>query len=212
MNTPSTPFDYFDGIYCINLDKRPDRWELAQKEFDKLGIKVERFSAIENNFGHHGCRDSHIGVIKLAKERNQKNILVFEDDIKMLDTNHEYYEKIINHIKDIDWHILYFSAIIAEEMDSYNEDLLIAKKLLGLHMVAYNQSIYDKVLKDYQLRRIRIIDVYFKEHILPLGKSYLTKLLCSTQRDDYSDISQRCVTKELILNRYKKFVTDQIRI
>ena len=42
------PFDYFDKIFCINLDSRPDRWESVQKEFDKVGIldRVERFSAL----------------------------------------------------------------------------------------------------------------------------------------------------------------------
>ena len=42
------PFDYFDKIFCINLDSRPDRWEQVQKEFDKVGIldRVERFSAL----------------------------------------------------------------------------------------------------------------------------------------------------------------------
>jgi len=41
------PFDYFDKIFCINLDSRPDRWEQVQTEFDKVGIlnRVERVSA-----------------------------------------------------------------------------------------------------------------------------------------------------------------------
>ena len=25
--------DYFDKIYCVNLDERTDRWEQAKKEF-----------------------------------------------------------------------------------------------------------------------------------------------------------------------------------
>ena len=32
----TTIFDYFDAIYCINLDKRPDRWEWVKKEFEKI--------------------------------------------------------------------------------------------------------------------------------------------------------------------------------
>jgi hypothetical protein len=42
-------FDFFDEIYCINLDKRVDRWNSAKEQFKKLGIvnKVKRFSAIE---------------------------------------------------------------------------------------------------------------------------------------------------------------------
>ena len=33
------PFDYFDKIYCINLDYRTDRWEQVQNEFEKIGIE-----------------------------------------------------------------------------------------------------------------------------------------------------------------------------
>lgn len=43
----NNPFDYFDKIFCINLDSRPDRWELVQGEFRKVGIfdRVKRVSA-----------------------------------------------------------------------------------------------------------------------------------------------------------------------
>lgn len=34
------PFDYFQEIYCINLDHRIDRWENAQKEFSKVSEAV----------------------------------------------------------------------------------------------------------------------------------------------------------------------------
>ena len=34
----SDPFEFFDAIYCINLDTRPDRCELAMREFAALGI------------------------------------------------------------------------------------------------------------------------------------------------------------------------------
>ena len=32
----NNPFDYFDKIFCINLDSRPDRWKQVQTEFDKV--------------------------------------------------------------------------------------------------------------------------------------------------------------------------------
>lgn len=68
------PFDFFDEIFCINLDRRADRWELAQKEFNKLGIlnKVTRFSAIENAHAEKGCFESHLQCIFSAKERGFK--------------------------------------------------------------------------------------------------------------------------------------------
>ena len=57
---------YFDKVYCINMDKRPDRWEQAQIEFKKLGIEndVIRWSGVENEDGNLGCTLSHLSIIK----------------------------------------------------------------------------------------------------------------------------------------------------
>jgi GR25 family glycosyltransferase involved in LPS biosynthesis len=41
----------FDAIYCINLDRRTDRWEQASEEFKKAGINhVHRWSAVDGTF------------------------------------------------------------------------------------------------------------------------------------------------------------------
>lgn len=44
----SKSFNFFDAIYCINLEFRNDRWESAIKEFEKIGIakKIVKFRAI----------------------------------------------------------------------------------------------------------------------------------------------------------------------
>ena len=39
--------DYFDKIYCINLDRRRDKWLDVQKEFIKHSLVVDRFSAVD---------------------------------------------------------------------------------------------------------------------------------------------------------------------
>lgn len=86
---------YFDKIYCINLDRRPDRWETVKEKFDKLNIKVERFSACDGNDlppevlqTYQGinkyevaCMISHYNVIKDAKQNNYTRILILEDDV-----------------------------------------------------------------------------------------------------------------------------------
>ena len=48
-----TPFDlnnYFDGIFCINLERRPDRWQKVSEQFNKHNIKVERIVAFDGNW------------------------------------------------------------------------------------------------------------------------------------------------------------------
>ena len=82
----------YDKIYCINLDKRTDRWEDFQRdvieglELDK--DKFERISAIDTlSLGYHasgaiGCSLSHLKIWKDMIENKYESALVFEDDFQ----------------------------------------------------------------------------------------------------------------------------------
>ena len=41
--------DYFQKAVCINLDRRPDRLQESQQQWDKHNLKVERVSATDGN-------------------------------------------------------------------------------------------------------------------------------------------------------------------
>jgi len=93
--------DYFDKIFYINLKRDVDRNKNILSQFKEFNItNYERFEAIEctevpdralwRNFleedekyvkGSIGCRESNLAIIRLAKERNYKRILILEDDI-----------------------------------------------------------------------------------------------------------------------------------
>jgi GR25 family glycosyltransferase involved in LPS biosynthesis len=49
----NNPFDFFDKIYYINLDSRPDRREETEKELSKYGIKAERWPATRISEEHN---------------------------------------------------------------------------------------------------------------------------------------------------------------
>ena len=81
-----------DRIFYINLDKHVDRRNEMEQEFEKMDIihhnqpnpdnkiTYERFSAIKHEIRDVGRGQSHIGILKLAKERNYSTIIIFEDD------------------------------------------------------------------------------------------------------------------------------------
>ncbi len=82
----------FPHKFCINLDRRPDRWERMQEEFARHGIDgVQRFSAVDGSAvvlpphwrhtaGAYGCLLSHVAVIEEARALNAESVLIFEDD------------------------------------------------------------------------------------------------------------------------------------
>ena len=81
-------FNYFDGGFYLNLDKRTERRESFEQRSKEAGFEVERFPAIElkeedvpnphNGRNWHikiSCTYSHFEMIKEAKLRGWKNCL-----------------------------------------------------------------------------------------------------------------------------------------
>ncbi len=211
----SNPFDFFDAMYCINLDSRPDRWETVQAEFKKLGIqdRVERVPGVLNKLeGHKGCRDAQINCIKKAKESGLENIFIFEDDVLVLETDMTYYEKLIDALKNTrEWHMFFLSATIWRTPAVYNDYLFYAERLLALHAYAVHSSMFDSILKDYNNGIIKIVDIYYRSHIQTMNKSFLANRFCCTQADGYSDIKNRDAQRSFIERRYNKFILDVFR-
>lgn len=99
MNPPG-----IDQIYCINLNRRPERWERMQARFYGLHWKVRRMQAIDARYmsvqsfckkyqnrpqvagspktdtQSIACALSHINCIRHAQRMEYGRILVLEDD------------------------------------------------------------------------------------------------------------------------------------
>ncbi len=86
-------FDVFDRVCCINLDRRPDRWERFVEGLpaDWPFRPVERVSAVDGErvpppgwwrpgSGAWGCYRTHLRLIEDALNQGVNSLLVFEDD------------------------------------------------------------------------------------------------------------------------------------
>ena len=71
-----------DKIVYINLEKREDRRKEIENELHNYNIDGERFEGIYEKppRGILGCLKSHLSVLKMAKDKDYKNVLIFEDD------------------------------------------------------------------------------------------------------------------------------------
>ena len=84
---------FIDHIFYINLDHRTDRNQEILSELHKMELPYERFSAIcTPGQGILGCTKSHTEVLKLAKTRGYKNVLILEDDFEFM-VSKEVFEK-----------------------------------------------------------------------------------------------------------------------
>ena len=106
---------YFNDIFCINLDHRPNRWDDVQKEFNKFNLTgVTRFSAVDGKTlpkphalldGELGVLESNLKLVKYANENNLPNFLMLEDDVVFSDEVNNL-DKYMSNIPD-DWDMIY---------------------------------------------------------------------------------------------------------
>ena len=105
--------NYFEKIYYLNLERRPDRNKECIDELTKYGILAERFNAIDakelNLKPWMGCLLSNLEIIKTAKERGFKNILILEDDVIFNDNFDDLFNSYINQVPN-NWDMLYLSG------------------------------------------------------------------------------------------------------
>jgi GR25 family glycosyltransferase involved in LPS biosynthesis len=129
-----------DGIYVINLDWRPERWESFKHQWKlwekSFGCTPERFPAVAGVQltgydeppwftarissqrkkawgGKAGAILSHRGIIELAASKSWQNVLIVEDDAILSDEDAERWVRDIKpHLSTLsdDWSAIYLFA------------------------------------------------------------------------------------------------------
>jgi len=221
-----SPFDFFDEIYCINLERRVDRWKQCQSEFDKIGIanKVIRFKAFDNKENpKKGCYDSHLSVIKLAYERKLKNVLIFEDDVAFLKRyDDRKLNRAIESLNETEWEFFYLGGLerrmkprpkynyLRKKWDGdYNADfdyIMECKSVGWAHSFAVNSTIFEKIVNDYENNiwdslvenYDSHLDRYYQELLQP--KTFACVPTLTTQYNSVSDLSRTRMNRSLRLN------------
>jgi glycosyl transferase, family 25 len=167
MNTVDRALSKFDGVLCINLDDRPDRWSYQLNQFKRYNIKtnVERISGIDlrkdfkdtkydiknrlnhSKLGHAGCALSHLKAIQIAKDRGWRNVFIFEDDATFIDGNLGYADNSATDVLLREWEIFYFGATYRGPMSRITKHLLrVDNGAYALHAYGINHIVYDKIL------------------------------------------------------------------
>ena len=211
--------EFFDRIYCINIDRRVDRWESCIKEFEKHGLQVERFSAIDGNnekynLGYPYDNElagamSHLNVLKRSKELGLKNVLILEDDVVFIDNLNELLCEYIKQLPE-NWDGLHFGGNHILPLRRINSNLSKMSKSYALHAYGINEKSYIHII-EYLNKCINNVIVNGKEVISQsVAADYSmsdvhSKLdfYCFTphlawQKEDYSDIQKTKVNYEFL--------------
>jgi len=209
----SDPFDFFDAIFCMNLNSRPDRWQECLQSFEEYNIdkKVKRFSAARPEYpglsqkflGKAGCSYSHFLIAQKAQQEGYENYLVLEDDFQFRFPPHElrkYLHECINQLP-VDWDLLYLGCNLDDSyglypIESFSDSLFRLKSAHTTHAMAFNKKFIEKfaassptdeTLVDWT-KKYEVIDVYLSRHVLPHINAFVSDPLIAIQRPSFSDI------------------------
>lgn len=162
--------NFIEKVYIINLDRRMDRmvhmdnlmksmyirnWErfkaIRPKTVDityNLYSDYSKFHKLNRKYvkGSVGCKLSHIGVLKLARKKGYKNILILEDDVNFIG-NRKFIDMGLREVHNLDWDILYLGLNKAR-YKPVADLVFIGKVESGMctHSYIVNGKSYDKII------------------------------------------------------------------
>lgn len=113
---------YFDGIFVLNMDIRPDRWTQFQDQAEAARLTgFQRYRAIEGDKCPHpawwragngawGCLMSHARLAQDAALDGLKNYLVFEDDVVFAPDFADRLPVLMEQLEGVEWDQLYLGG------------------------------------------------------------------------------------------------------
>lgn len=194
--------DVFYKVFCINLERRPDRRKEAEAEFAKHGIEVEFINGVDGKDlhipmqwvsedesyvvpGDLGCVMSHMNVVLMAKQLGLKNVFVFEDDADLHPNFNELFADYIQRLPD-DWAMLYLGGNHMEVPKMVADNVARISKTFTTHAYGYTEKVYDEMIAGWSAVNEKIDISLSKLH--KKYPCYIFRPHIVGQRESYSDI------------------------
>jgi GR25 family glycosyltransferase involved in LPS biosynthesis len=194
--------DFFDKTYCVNLDRRIDRWSDSINEFKRFNlIEVERVSAIDGktiqqenthiNKSEISLILTNIKIIEKAKKDGLKSILILEDDVEFTDEINnisEYFKFLPN-----DWDMIYFGGNHNTHMNIeppiiINEKISKLHHTFSTHCVGIKNTAYNIILDNLK-HPTKQLDAIYSDLQKTLNVYSFYPMIAS-QRIGFSDIQE----------------------
>jgi GR25 family glycosyltransferase involved in LPS biosynthesis len=193
-------FDRFDKVFCVNLDRRPDRMLHFEEQVKKYNLgEFERVSAVDgknldiSNFkisaGELGLVLTNLKIIEKSISNRYESILILEDDciftdeIKEVDSYFSVLPK--------DWDMLYMGGNHNTHMgilDPYyvNEKVCKLHSTYSTHFVGIKKLMFTKI---YNMLRTKSkpLDMFYVE-LQKDNQVYSFYPALAKQIVDFSDI------------------------
>lgn len=218
-------FEFFNKIYCINLDSRLDRLALCSERLSKYSIgEVERFSAYALENGAHGHCKTYCALIDECLMRGFENCLLLEDDVSFTVSVEEFkniLQAAVSELPD-DWDALYLGGTLCDNYTSspisiYSKHLYRLHSAFATQSVAFSRKGLLKIRENFSdsqdwWRESLVktngysFDVFLAKDFLLSSNCFITKEMLCGQCPDWSNIlNTHTDYNKLMLDRFNYY-------
>lgn len=188
---------------CINIDQNVTDWELTKSECDRVGIQVERMSAVTGENGPLAFNRSVLKAMnscliwKEGDESEYETLLLLEDDcVFESGITAEFLSNICRNELPFDFMTLHFGANITggnwDMPEPYSDNLVRLPNAWMTHCVLYSPEAIRFIVNNLDPDRMDaencIFDEWMRKNIMPMGKSFLMNPMVAYQRPRHSGI------------------------
>lgn len=223
----------YDVAIVISLERREDRSKFVFEHLKKRGVQnVYQFPAYDGNLlpSHIkitppkrpyfswtslnnyqiACSLSHAGAMKMAKGLEAERALIFEDDAvvsKDFTSRLDLLEKEIKE-NNIDWEHIYLGGVPRRpsELEVVTPHLYKSGFTDGLHAYLVDRrgmtKVSDEMIKFMTTNDDSTNDISQSGEL----KSFVCLPFCSYQRSDFSELDQKFVMRNDMMQYYKEVI------
>jgi glycosyl transferase family 25 len=189
---------HLGGVFYINLDRRTDRRREIEGELEGMGLSGERFAGIAATPGIVGCGLSHLAVLRLARDRGLKNVLILEDDFQFVVSKEQFWTRVGDFFeRGIPYDVLMLSYSI-QASQPIDDLIMRIEEADTASAYIVNACFYDALIELYEEAMPQLAatgkhwiwanDQIWKR-LQPTSRWFATTLRLGKQRASYSDNS-----------------------
>jgi hypothetical protein len=184
-------WSFFQRRVCLTND--PAEWRLAQSEFSRVGLEVEKCDAVKEIGPHQSFSHSERNILLDFLFSEDNRLLHLEDDVVFRDLSH--LPAAISELPD-DWDILYLGANLVcwnnnePSPERYSEHLFRVRAAWTTHAIAYHKRCVRRILEGQPSFDAQMWDNYLSTR-LPELNAYCVAPMVARQRPRHSSIWNR---------------------
>lgn len=184
-------WSFFEHRVCLTTI--PDEWEIGKREFERVGLEVERFQSIPDIGPHQSFSKSEREILCQFWLSEAKTLLHVEDDCIFRDLSHV--DQALSELPE-DWDIVYLGANLIcwnngePQPERFSDHLFRVKNAWTTHAIGYNRKCVFEILAKQPALSEAMFDNYLSTR-LPELNAFVVAPMVAYQRPHMSSIWQK---------------------